>query len=420
MKPITERTPDPFLYQALIALLFAGLAFTNLGIPSKPYFDEVHYVPAARALLHGLPANLEHPMLAKEAIALAIRIAGDHPLAWRLPSAIMGMVGLFAFGRALWWSSGRAVAAVAGMVLLASDFAWLIQSRIAMLDMVMAGWAMVALWMVARAWALPPEAQPGARRWRMALGGLAMGLAMGAKWSVVPVAVVMSGSVLAARLWRPKAPGLALTELLLWLVSLPLLTYWLTFMPGFFYAHDAIPAWDFVGWHRYMLGLQTSVVKHHPYQSVWSDWVINWRAIWYLYEPVDGAQRGIMLIGNPFTMLAGLVALGWCAWTGWTRRQALPLVLVALYAASLGLWVVGGKPVQFYYHYLLPGTFLMAALGLAVDALWDAGQRGRRGAIGILALSLGLFAWFYPIIAALPLHKGVESFADWMWLASWR
>ena len=41
---------------------------------------------------------------------------------------------LFAFGRLLWWASGRRFATLAGMLLLATSFAWFIQSRIAMLD----------------------------------------------------------------------------------------------------------------------------------------------------------------------------------------------------------------------------------------------------------------------------------------------
>jgi dolichyl-phosphate-mannose--protein O-mannosyl transferase len=93
---------------------------------------------------------------------------------------------------------------------------------------------------------------------------------------------------------------------------------------------------------------------------------------------------------------------------------------VVLYAATLGLWIVGNKPVQFYYHYLLPGTFLMAALALAVDALWQSGQRWRREAVGILLLSLAVFGWFWPILSAQPLHRGTASFEDWMWLGSWR
>ena len=101
---------DPWAYQAGMTLLFAALVFWHLGIPSKPYFDEIHYVPAARAMLARRMANPEHPMLGKEAIALSIRLLGDTPFAWRLPSALTGCLGLFAFGRALWLASGRRVA----------------------------------------------------------------------------------------------------------------------------------------------------------------------------------------------------------------------------------------------------------------------------------------------------------------------
>ena len=76
---------DPWAYQAGMTLLFAALVFWHLGIPSKPYFDEIHYVPAARAMLARRMANPEHPMLGKEAIALSIRLLGDTPFAWRLP-----------------------------------------------------------------------------------------------------------------------------------------------------------------------------------------------------------------------------------------------------------------------------------------------------------------------------------------------
>ena len=43
-----------------------------------------------------------------------------------------------------------------------------------------------------------------------------------------------------------------------------------------------------------------------------------------------------------------------------------------IYAASLGLWIVAAKPVQFYYHYLLPSMALLAGLALALDELWRA------------------------------------------------
>lgn len=417
---------DPIGWCALIALLFLALAWHRLGIPSKIYFDEIHYVHAARIMLtmqH--PFNPEHPLFGKEAIAASIALFGDRPLVWRIPSVILGTLGLFAFGRALWFASLSRFATLSGMVLLATDFAWFIQSRIAMLDMVMAGMAMIAFWQVA-AVVRQPERLP---RLRLAIAGVCLGLSIGAKWSVVPAAVLPGLAFLAFKIrdngWRfafAKAggpvPGITLIEAAFWLGVLPLAVYWATFMPAFFYAEHAIDPTQFIAQHQYMLRLQDSVIKHHPYMSQWYQWVVNWRAIWYLYEVVDGYQRGIVLIGNPYTMLAGLPALLWCAWAGVRHKRWDALACVLLYAVSLAMWGLSGKPVQFYYHYLLPGTFMMAALALALDALR---RRGHPLIPGIsLVLSAGLFVYFYPIISAGALHHGRQSYAEWMWLKSWR
>src|SRR5690606_7883667 len=86
-------------------------------------------------------------------------------------------------------------------------------------------------------------------------------------------------------------PGITLAEAALWLGVLPLLVYWASYAPAFFYARDAVDPLGFIQHHEYMFQLQDSVKKPHPYRSVWYQWMINWRAIWYLYEEVDGALR---------------------------------------------------------------------------------------------------------------------------------
>ena len=272
---------------------------------------------------------------------------------------------------------------------------------------------------------------PGQARWRLALAGISLGLALGAKWSIAPAAA-LPGLVFAG--WKLRdngarfliarnggpVPGMTLIEAALWLGLVPLLAYWLSFWLAFHWTKMPVNPWDPIGWHHYMLRLQDSVTRLHPYRSQWYQWVVNWRAIWYLYQPVDGAQRGVLLIGNPFTMLAGLPALAWCLWTGVRQRNWARLGFVALYLASLGMWIVSGKPIQFYYHYLLPGTFLMVCLALALDDLWQRADKWRWLAPASLALSAAMFAYFYPIISAAPLCCGRPSYVQWMWLDSWR
>lgn len=427
MTPALAPQRDPLGWSVALALAFLVLCWHRLGIPSKIYFDEIHYVSAARQLLELTRANPEHPLLGKEAIAAAIALFGDHPLVWRVPSALFGALGLFAFGRALWWASGRRFAVLAGMFLVATGFLWFIQSRIAMLDMVMASFGMVALWQFAAATRLPT----GQARWRLAGTGVCMGLALGAKWSIAPVVVVPGLIFLVLRLTAHglrffqhndsgPVPGISLMEAAFWLGTVPLAAYWLTYLPAFFYAKEAVNPLGPLEWHRYMLALQDSVKKLHPYRSVWYQWIADWRAIWYLYEPIDGAQRGIVLIGNPFSMLAGLPAVLWCLWVGVRRGRNDALICALLYLATLGMWIVSGKPIQFYYHYLLPSTFLLACLALALDALWQRGGRWRWLPAGALAVSAGMFVYFYPIISAAELHAGKKAYEQWMWLRSWR
>jgi dolichyl-phosphate-mannose-protein mannosyltransferase len=417
---------DPAVWCGVIAVFYLALVWWRLGIPGEIYFDEVHYVAAARRLIDGVRVNAEHPMFGKTVLAAAIHWLGDTPLVWRVPSALGGALGLYAFSRMVWFAGGNARAAVLAALLLATDFFWFIHSRIAMLDMTMAALTMLALWQLAAAIRLPHQGH-----WRLALGGVMMGLALGAKWSVAPALALPGMVFLAMKLhtqgWRflharsgGPVPGITLVEAGLWLGLVPLAVYWLTFWPAFHWSPNPVNPAAPLAWHEYMLGLQDSVKKPHPYRSQWYQWVGNWRAIWYLYKNFDGVQRGVVLIGNPFTMYAGLGALGWGLWAGLRQRRTELLGFAGLYALTLLFWPLSGKPVQFLYHYLLPSTFLMALLALALDALWRREDRWRWLAPASLLTSFALFAWFYPIISGYPLCCGRPSFEFWMWLRSWR
>ncbi|MGY6637011.1 MAG: glycosyltransferase family 39 protein [Erythrobacter sp.] len=424
---------DPAWWCVLIPLAFGIAAAWRLGLPSQPYFDEVHYVPAAREVLRwwqtgqGGWLNPEHPPLGKYMIALGMALLGDNAVGWRITPLIAGIVAVGAAMRALWYASENRFACVALGVLLASGFPLLVHARIAMLDIFMAGFLLVAAWQLAAACR-----QPETGRWRLALTGVMLGLAMASKWNAAPLAMVPGLTFLAVRasagrrrllLSRRGAPvpGITLVEAFIWLGLVPLGVYALAFLPayqmGTFLRPSLVSEYGLIGAQFEMLRLQSSVIEPHTYMSQWPQWVLNTRGIWYLYEFTDGAQRGVLLIGNPLTMLAGLPALLWVAWRGASQRNAAMIACVIGYGVSLGTWVIAPKPVQFYYHYLMPSTFLLAALALA---LADLRSHPRFGwvAYGLLAGSLILCAVFYPILTAAPL-AGEMSFTKWMWVEGW-
>ena len=425
---------DPLGWCLALTGLFAMVAGWRLATPSIPYFDEVHYLPAARELLaladtgHGALLNREHPMLGKELLGLGMALLGDNPLGWRIMPLLLGTLALFASMRALWHASLDRFATLAFGVLLATGFHLFVQSRIAMLDIVMAAFLALAAWQFAAACR-----EPETGRWRLALTGVALGLAMGAKWNAIPLAVLPGLAFFAARLSAGRrrlflsrrgapVPGITLVEAFAWLGIVPLATYAATFAPGYWLGEFLRPSplaeQGLIGFHGEILALQRQVLAPHAYQSNWPQWVLNTRGIWYLYEVVDGAQRGVLLIGNPLTMLLGLPALVWCLASGLWRGQWAKLAAVIGYAAALGLWLVAPKPVQFYYHYFVPHFFLLAALALSCADLRRTGW-GAWLAWGTLAASTAFFALFYKILAAAPLLEAA-SFIKWAWLAGWR
>ncbi|MWV28440.1 glycosyltransferase family 39 protein [Aurantiacibacter rhizosphaerae] len=433
MNEAPDRVRDPFAWNCLFAAGFFLVCLIRLGTPSTPFFDEVHYLPAARAVLDLQWAlNVEHPPLAKQIIALGIAIFGDEPFGWRIMSVLFGTLALFAAMRTMWFASQTRTASLLTGLFVSTNFLLFVHARIAMLDVFMVGFLMLAAWMFAAALRENETA-----RWRLAIAGVALGCAMASKWNAIPLAVLPGLAFLAARWCAGRRRlvlsargwpigGMTLWEAGIWLGLVPLLTYAATFWPYLFWQVQSGEVGGLVDIHRQMLSLQTQVPEPHPYQSNWWDWIINRRAIWYLYEPVDGAQRGIMLIGNPVTMLAGLPALAWCAWAGWQSRAGGnaqgqvrwdAIALVTVFIASLALWIVAPKAVQFYFHYFLPAMALSGALALGVEHLW---KRGNRAIAALVCLgALAAFIYWFPILTAAPLGDP-QDFLQWAWTKGWR
>lgn len=400
-----------------LALLIAGLAELlfawRVTIPSKPYFDEVHYVPAARTLLAlAHPANIEHPLLAKELIALGIWLFGDDPLGWRMLSTLAGsavVAGVFAL---VWLGTRRLRPALVASVLTLVNFTVFVQARIAMLDGFMA--AFVILGATSLLWSM--HGAPGQVRRRWCLGAVLLGLATACKWTAAPYVAFAALAYLLLRRGRPdRWPGLGPVMAMALLGGVSVATYFLTFAPAFFYAQEPLTLATLLPFQWTMFQQQTQVLPAHTYQSAWYTWPFDWRPIWYLYEPVDGAQRGVLLLGNPAVMWGGLVAVLACA-GAWLRSRAIrPGAAAGLWIASIAIWPLIPKSLGFFYYYYLPSIWLAVVLAVALDH-WRA--RLRYWDEVVVMLAVGLFLHFYPILSAAPL-AGPGAFARWIWLDSW-
>src|SRR6201996_8902679 len=124
---------------AVVIFLAAHFALlVGVTTPDKFYFDEVHYVPAARQMLEPPSSapllNPMHPPLAKQLIALSIEGFGDVPLGWRYPSVLFGalaIVAIYLCGLALFVAQGPAIAAA--LIAFFNQMLF-VEARTAMLD----------------------------------------------------------------------------------------------------------------------------------------------------------------------------------------------------------------------------------------------------------------------------------------------
>ena len=134
----------------IVVFIVAHLALlVGVTTPEKFYFDEVHYVPAARQMLEPvMPSpmlNPMHPPLAKQLIAISIRAFGDVPLGWRYPGVLFGalaIVAMYLCGLALFSAQGPAVAT--RLIAFVNQMVF-VQSRIAMLDIFALAFSLLAI-----------------------------------------------------------------------------------------------------------------------------------------------------------------------------------------------------------------------------------------------------------------------------------
>jgi len=398
----------------LLLCAAAQLLFViNIDRPAKLYFDEVHYVPAARALIDFVRlGNPEHPPLAKLLIGIGIELFGDGPVGWRLFSSVAAAVtvaGIFFIAHAV-FRDVRVSAATALFAML--NQLLFVQARIAMLDVYMSAFLLPAV-------ALVIEAHRGGRvRLKLAAAGLLFGLGIGCKWAATPYLVAAGLLFLILKLRRPTDwPGASLIGGAALLGATATLAYLGSFAPLLLLSEQPLALSALMSHQLEMYRLQTQPLAPHTYQSDWWDWPLIGRPMWYLYEPVFGIMRGVLFVGNPAIMWGGLIGVALCLVAGLRRRDPRLLTAAGLYLFSFGMWIVIPKKIGFYYYYFLPSLFLCVPLAAALVRFGAGRLRWLMPAFTLVAA--GLFAYFYPIISAAALPDG-QAFQRWTWFESWK
>lgn len=350
----------------IVTLLLRLIWLTN--VPQSVIFDEPFYVDSARVILGwpvpegqvyagepaGIDPNRGHMPLAKLMIAGSMVILGDNPVAWRLPSILLGTLAvgfLYLLVRRL---TGRPWMALLAAFLLSFESLSFIHGRIAMLDMPMTGLLIMGVYLYL-------AKQPG-------LSGATLALSTLAKVTGIMGLIALVGFEILRFFLRKdqRTRGWAtLANLLVTIGSFTFVFLALLWVMDLSYTRNQTP-FDHLK-QDYSIG--TGLRDNGPPQNIASEpwqWLLNENTIPYYTVNADVIVDNksvrqnslIAFVGqmNPYIIMMLPLALGYILDRIWRKRDTTSLFLLALFGATYG------QPLFFalffdrisYLFYMLP------------------------------------------------------------------
>jgi dolichyl-phosphate-mannose--protein O-mannosyl transferase len=405
----------------LLTLAAAAFRLPRLGFPSEEVFDEVYHAKTALQYLQGeAPTEWVHPPMAKLLIAVGVAAFGYDAWSWRIVVALAGSALAPVFFLLARQVLARERAAVLASVLLLCDGVYLVQSRIAMTNIFAVLFQVLSALLLVRV----------ARAERLGAGGMlalgaSLGLAVSTRWTSL-WALGFLGLVLLVlrgrRLFRPRELALTAVSFAL----LPAAIYATSYLP-LVYLRPGLPRWQ--TWAE-LWDLQVEVWNYHahlnaehPYFSAWWTWPWLYRPTWYHFRQVENTIYGIVAIGNPALWWVSVPVSLWALVSGLRARDFGRLFGGAGFFALYLPWGLSPRTLN-YNHYLFEAIpYACLSLGVLLDRHWT--ERWRWLARGYLALVVGLFLFFYPFLAALPVpaswyyHDLGRGVRPWTWFPKW-
>jgi len=362
---------DLALMLALV-LVAGGLRFWNLGQPNELVFDEVYFVEQGKNYLRGKEFMDPHPPLAKLAIGASVALFGGEAAGYRVLNAVCGtlLVGIaYLTGRKL---LGSGVGAFATGAAVAFDGLFIVDSRIAVIDIWYVTFGALAYLFLFQYLRTPPRAR--APSWLIGCG-IAVGLCLGSKlfipaftWlTVVIFLTVLTGDRAGRGLWQRLAPAALVT-------AAGGATYLAIYLPNYWLGWWNT-VWDIPRYFSDVIDYEAAVADAtHPYSSKWYTWPFLLRPVWYHFKDVAGDPTHVVGVwggGNPLLWWGGFAAIVVVAVNAVRERRFVSIFLVTAFVLHYVVWSWIGRTL-FQYHYLPSLYASLLALGLVLATLWRA------------------------------------------------
>ncbi len=390
---------------------------------SGTYFDEIYHARTAYEHIVGMwPYEISHPPLGKVLMGLGIRLFGMTPFGWRCVGTLAGVLMLPFLYLLAKRMLKNTMGAFTATTLFAFDFMHFVQTRIATID------SYAVLFVIIMYYYMYRFVTERNQRY-LALSGLAFGLGAASKWTCIYAGLGLGVIWLIhwilrlkqEKVWKSFARNIGFC--LVFFVAVPAMVYYMSYYyygisqgmsgVGMFFEPDyAKIVWDN---QVSMLTYHVGVDATHPYSSRWYQWIFDIRPILYYLNYGTGTRGAIAAFVSPLVCWGGLLAMVGMGYLAVYHRDKKAGFILLGYLAQLVPWMLVSR-IQFAYHYFGCVVFLCLALGYAAAVLDRGGHR--RWCWGLLGVSVGLFALFYPVLSGVQVSG---SYCDLLlkWLGSW-
>lgn len=462
-----------YQYRAVILLLILAFAFFTrmyrLHQPAGYIFDEVYHALTAKLISRNDPRAFEwwnqpvepntavdwlHPPLAKYTQAFFILMFGENSFGWRFSSVLFGVLVILMIYHLSFRLFKDYRIALMSAFLASLDGLLLVQSRIAMNDIHVTFFILLALY----CYRMYREEK---KIWRLFLTGLSCGLAMGTKWSGLFVLVTILvfetaqlGSMIWYKIWKKrtlwqswKNEAIFVGQRLILLVGLPVLVYVSSYAVMFLQGKDFH---HLIELHKQIWWYQTHLEATHPYQSRPLQWFLDMRPVWMSVEyfPELKERADIYAFGNPLLFwiggLAAILTVVFILATAitfirksvaekkkqWSKHLLVALVqfhshpLIFLITAYFLVWFPWefSPRIMFFYHYTPAVTLFCILIAYWFVRLWQKYAHSQAVKISIVSAVVAcaiVFAVWYPHWVGIPVS---EKFANAVYFAlpQWR
>jgi dolichyl-phosphate-mannose--protein O-mannosyl transferase len=409
-----------FRHLAPISIII-GFALTlrlwRLNLPKGYIFDEVYYAKNAASLItdgvelndQGAAEFVVHPPLGKWLIGIGIKLFGNNEFGWRVIAAIVGSASVLLIYLIVQRLFGSLFLSNIAATLFALDGLHLVMSRVALLDIFLMFFILLAFYLILRD--------------NLWLSGVVIGLAVATKWSavfVIPFLILLTVNIGRANFatWGKRFSQFVLTPMGIYLLSW---SGWFISAKG--WARDSgsnlfSSLWNY---HVEIMNFHRGLTEQHTYAANPWSWLVLGRPTSFYYETPKncGAQscsQEILAIGTPILWWAGIFAIAITVGLLIVNRDRVSAFILAGIAGTYLPWFFLQNRTTFYFYAIAIFPFIVLALINVFN--WALSNQINRKLIYGFVITVGInFIYFLPIFIGINI-----PYVDWlarMWLPSW-